>query len=203
MITLDVTTDTYLADVLDVVCKKRQLDKANHVLKLTGSGTVVLLDRTVESIGNRTELDLYRRRFATDGPLTMSGSPSSTSPKVGLIGERPEMGKIRKGQMMGTHPLARESIKQDELGSANYRKYTVWRKQPMRFVGMNERVLAIDGEYLHIMPASTGKTMFEGQGKTTTVHFSNVVGCKVTRRHPTNFKVNAFQTSRSMPSNAF
>jgi len=59
----------------------------------------------------------------------------------------------------------------------------------MRFVGMNERIIAIDGEYLHIMPASTGKTMFEGQGKTTTVHFSNVIGCKVTRRHPTNFKV--------------
>ena len=188
MITLDVTTDTYLADVLDIVCKKRQLDKANHVLKLTGSGTVVLLDRTVESIGNRTELDLYRRRFATDGPLTMSGSPSSSSPKLGLI-NRPETGKIRKPQMLGTHPLAQQTVKQDELGSANYRKYTVWRKQPMRFVGMNERVLAIDGEYLHIMPATTGKTMFEGQGKTTTVHFSNVVGCKVTRRHPTNFKV--------------
>jgi hypothetical protein len=189
MITLDVTTDTYLADVLDVVCKKRQLDKANHVLKLTGSGTVVLLDRTVESIGNRTELDLYRRRFATDGPLTMSGSPSSTSPKVGLMGDRTDVRKVRKGQIMGTHPLAQETVKADEMGSANYRKYTVWRKQPMRFVGMNERVLAIDGEYLHIMPASTGKTMFEGQGKTTTVHFSNVVGCKVTRRHPTNFKV--------------
>jgi hypothetical protein len=190
MITLDVTTDTYLADVLDIVCKKRQLDKANHVLKLTGSGTVVLLDRTVESIGNRTELDLYRRRFATDGPLTMSGSPSSTSPKVGLTGDRADIRKVRKSQMMGTHPLAQgETVKADEMGSANYRKYTVWRKQPMRFVGMNERVLAIDGEYLHIMPASTGKTMFEGQGKTTTVHFSNVVGCKVTRRHPTNFKV--------------
>lgn len=190
MITLDVTTDTYLADVLDIVCKKRQLDKANHVLKLTGSGTVVLLDRPVESMGNRTDLDLFRRRFATDGPLTMTGSPSSSSsPKMPLMAERPEMRKIRKPPMMGTHPLAQESVKQDELGSANYRKYTVWRKQPMRFVGMNERVLAIDGEYLHIMPASTGKTMFEGQGKTTTVHFSNVVGCKVTRRHPTNFKV--------------
>jgi hypothetical protein len=197
MITLDVTTDTYLADVLDVVCKKRQLDKANHVLKLTGSGTVVLLDRPVESMGNRTDLDLFRRRFATDGPLTMTGSPSSSSPKMPLMAERPEMRKIRKPPMMGTHPLAQESVKQDELGSANYRKYTVWRKQPMRFVGMNERVLAIDGEYLHIMPASTGKTMFEGQGKTTTVHFSNVVGCKVTRRHPTNFKV------RSTPASMF
>ncbi|PMD18180.1 SIN1-domain-containing protein [Hyaloscypha hepaticicola] len=198
MITLDVTTDTYLADVLDIVCKKRQLDKANHVLKLTGSGTVVLLDRPVESMGNRTDLDLFRRRFATDGPLTMTGSPSSSSsPKMPLMAERPEMRKIRKPPMMGTHPLAQESVKQDELGSANYRKYTVWRKQPMRFVGMNERVLAIDGEYLHIMPASTGKTMFEGQGKTTTVHFSNVVGCKVTRRHPTNFKIVIYKATET------
>jgi hypothetical protein len=193
MITLDVPADTYLADVLDTVCKRRQLDKASHVLKLTGSGTVVLLDRKVESIGNREDLDLHRRKFATDGPLTMSGSPSSNnSPKMSLMIDRPDFRKGRKGQMLGIHPLAQESIKQDELGNSNYRKYTVWRKQPMRFVGMNERVLAIDGEYLHIMPASTGKTMFEGQGKTTTVHFSNVVGCKVTRRHPTNFKVSRF-----------
>jgi hypothetical protein len=192
MITLDVTTDTYLAEVLDSVCKKRQLDKANHVLKLPGSGTVVLLDRTVESIGNRTELDLFRRRFATDGPLTMSGSPGgSGSPKLPLITERPDARKIRKGPVIASHPLAQEAVKQDEMESANYKKYVVWRKQPMRFVGMNERILAIDGEYLHIMPASSGKTMFDGQTKTTTVHFSNVVGCKVTRRHPTNFKVRA------------
>jgi len=194
MITLDVTTDTYLAEVLDIVCKKRQLDKANHVLKLTGSGTVVLLDRTVDYIGNRTELDLFRRRFATDGPLTMSGSPSSASPKLPMISERPgDMRKARKGAMIGgIHPLAQEAGKQDVLDSTIYRKYTVWRKQPMRFVGMNERVIAIDGEYLHIMPSSTGKTMFEGQGKTTTVHFSNVVGCKVMRRHLTTFKVCIF-----------
>ncbi|TVY37019.1 Target of rapamycin complex 2 subunit [Lachnellula occidentalis] len=197
MITLDTSTETYLAEVLDIVCKKRQLDKANHVLKLTGSGTVVLLDRTVESIGNRADLDLYRRRFATDGPLTMSGSPSSSSPKKPIMADRPEYRKVRKGQMLGAHPLAQEAVKQDELGNSNYRKYIVWRKQPMRFVGMNERVIAIDGEYLHIMPSSTGKTMFEGQGKTTTVHFSNVVGCKVTRRHPTNFKVVVYKATET------
>lgn len=188
MITLDVTTDTYLADVLDIVCKRRQMDKANHVLKLTGSGTVVLLDRTMESIGNPADLDLFRRRFATDGPLTMSGSPSSSSPNVPIMGDRPDTRKMRKGQMLGPHPLAQEAIKQDQIGSANYRRYTVWRKQPMRFVGMNERILAIDGGYLHILPATTGKTMFDGQTKTTVVHFSDIVGCKVTRRHPTNFK---------------
>jgi hypothetical protein len=189
MMTVDTTTDTYLAEVLDIVCKKRQLDKAAHVLKLTGSGTVVLLDRTVESIGNRTDLDLFRRRFATDGPLTMTGSPSSSTAKSAAFVDAPSTRKAKKGQMLANHPLSREAIKQDEVGSANYKKYTVWRKQPMRFVAMNERGLVIDGEYLHIMPAGTGKTMFEGQGKTTTVHFSNVIGCKVTRRHPTNFKV--------------
>lgn len=189
MVTVDVTTDTYMAEVLDIVCKKRQLDKANHVLKLTGSGTVVLLDRTVGSIGNRTDLDLFRRRFATDGPLTMSGSPGSASPRAATLADSPVYRKIKKSPAGASHPLAREAVKQDEIGSANYRKYTVWRKQPMRFVGMNERTIAIDGEYLHIMPVSTSKNMFEGQGKTTTVHFSNVVGCKVTRRHPSTFKV--------------
>ncbi|KAG9243511.1 stress-activated map kinase-interacting protein-like protein [Calycina marina] len=199
MVTLDITTDTYLAEALDMVCKKRQLDKAAHVLKLPGSGTVVLLDRTVESIGNRSELDLFRRRFATDGPLTMTGSPSSGSPKLPVIVERPgDMRKAKKSAMVGgIHPLSQEAGKQDELGSTNYRRYTVWRKQPMRFVGMNERVIAIDGEYLHIMPSTTTKTMFEGQGKTTTVHFSNVVGCKVMRRHPTTFKVVVYKAAET------
>lgn len=189
MVTLDVTTDTYLAEVLDMVCRKRQLDKANHVLKLPGSGAVVLLDRAVSSIGNITDLDLYRRRFATDGPLSMTGSPSSSSPKPFLFTENQSFGRGKKGKIMGAHPLAKEVLKMDELGgNANYKKYTVWRKQPMRFVAMNERLFVIDGEYIHIMPASQGKIM-EGGGKTTTVHFSNVVGCKVSRKHPTNFKV--------------
>ena len=188
MITLDVTTDTWLAEVLDTACRKRQLDKANHVLKLPHSGTVVFLDRTVASLGNVTELDLYRRRFATDGPLTMTGaSPSSSSPRPLLFADNSSWSKSKKTRIMGAHPLAKEVLKQDELGvSSNYKKYTVWRKQAMRL--MSERLFAIDGEYIHIMPASGGK-MVDVDGKTTTVHFSNVVGCKVSRKHPTNFKV--------------
>lgn len=189
MVTLDVTTDTYLFEVLDMVCRKRQLDKGSHVLKLPGSGAVVLLDRAVSSIGNVSDLDLHRRRFATDGPLSMTGSPSSASPKPFLFGENQSLGKIKKNKITGTHPLAKESLKMDEIGgNANYKKYTVWRKQPMRFVGMNERLFAIDGEYIHITPASGGKPIETG-GKRTTVHFSNVVGCKVSRKHPTSFKV--------------
>lgn len=191
MVTLDVMTDTYLAEVLDMVCRKRQLDKANHVLKLPGSGAVVMLDRPVSSIGNVSDLELYRRRFATDGPLTITGSPGSSSPKMLPLADQAMQKRSKKSQtpMVGSHPLARESLKQDELSNASYKKYTVWRKQPMRIVGMSERILVIDGEYIHIMPASGGKALHDGSGKTTTVHFSNVVGCKVLRKHPTNVKV--------------
>uniref|UniRef100_A0A0D2XZL1 Stress-activated map kinase-interacting protein 1 n=1 Tax=Fusarium oxysporum (strain Fo5176) TaxID=660025 RepID=A0A0D2XZL1_FUSOF len=199
MVTLDVMTDTYLAEVLDMVCRKRQLDKANHVLKLPGSGAVVMLDRPVSSIGNVSDLELYRRRFATDGPLTITGSPGSSSPKMLPLADQAMQKRSKKSQtpMVGSHPLARESLKQDELSNASYKKYTVWRKQPMRIVGMSERILVIDGEYIHIMPASGGKALHDGSGKTTTVHFSNVVGCKVLRKHPTNVKLVVYKATES------
>ncbi|KAI0480672.1 SIN1-domain-containing protein [Xylariaceae sp. FL0804] len=195
LVTLDVTTDMYLAEVLDMVCRKRQLDKNTHVLKLPNSGALVFVDRAVSSIGNVADLELHRRRFATDGPLTITGTPGTSSPKMHVWdNQMPQKGKKKP---MTTHPLAQEPIKQDEAGSERnitYKKYTVWRKQPMRFVGMNERTLAIDGEYVYIMPSSGGKTVREG-GKTTTVHFSNVVGCSVSRRHPTYFKLLVFKDS--------
>ncbi|KAL7626861.1 Component of a membrane-bound complex containing the Tor2p kinase [Parahypoxylon ruwenzoriense] len=194
MITLDVTTDMYLAEVHDLVCRKRQLDKNTHVLKLPGSGAVVYVDRAVSSIGNATDLELHRRRFATDGPLTITNSPSGSSPKPHVWNELPQKGKKK---FMTTHPLAQETMMQDEAGSGDmkYKKYTVWRKQPIRF-GMNERILAIDGEYVYIMPSSGGKALREG-GKTTTVHFSNIIGCSVSRRHPTNFKLLVYKDTES------
>ncbi|KAL6860922.1 stress activated mitogen activated protein kinase interacting protein [Trichoderma novae-zelandiae] len=198
MVTLDITTDTYFAEVLDQVCRRRHLDKANHVLKLPGSGALVMLDRPVSSIGNVTDLELYRRRFATDGPLAITGSPGTSSPKTSvpmLDGPPPRKGH-KKGYTPGSHPLAREVMQPDELPSANYKRYTVWRKQPMRIVGMSERVLVIDGEYIHIVPSSGGKAVQEG-GKTTTVHFSNVIGCKVPRKHPTNVKLVVYKATES------
>ncbi|KAL5598903.1 hypothetical protein BROUX41_003776 [Berkeleyomyces rouxiae] len=190
LVTVDVTTDMYLAEVLDIVCQKRQLDQANHVLKIPGSGAVARLDRPVASLGNVSDLELYRRRFATDGPLTISGSPTSASPKVLPLVESQHSRRAKK-QFMGIHPLTREALKQDELGSANYKKYTVWRKQTMRLVGTSERSLVIDGEYIHIIPAAGAS------GKTTTVHFSNAVGCKVLRKHPTNLKLMVYKGTES------
>ena len=195
--TIEVTTDTYLAEVLDNVCKRWKLDKAYHILKVSGTNTIAPVDRTVEALGARTDLDLVRRRFANDGALGIAGSPGSSSPNAPLMlpsgagAETPRKGgKGRTGLAagMGSHPLAQ---KQDLLGStAKYKKYNVIRKQPMSFAPSHQRVLLMDEDYMHILPGETGKTLFsEGSGKTSRVPFSMIVGCKVSRRHPKTFRV--------------
>ena len=82
---IDVTTDTYLAEVLDTVCKRLKLDKAHHYFRVTGTNTMAPPDRTVETIGARTDLDLVRRRFANAGTHGLSSSPSSSSPNAPLM----------------------------------------------------------------------------------------------------------------------
>lgn len=184
--TIEVTTDTYIAEVLDIVCKRWNLDKAYHVLKVTGTNTVAPVDRTVESIGTRTDLDLVRRRFVGDGAVGLFGSPGSSSPNAPLFlpAETPKKG--RRGPLM-MQPLAH---KPDVLGStAKYKKYNVVRKQPMSFTPNHPRVLLMDEDYLHILPGEAGKTLFDTSAKTTRVPFSIIVGCKVARRHPKEFKV--------------
>ena len=184
--TIEVTTDTYIAEVLDTVCKKWGLDKAHHILKVTGTNTVAPLDRTVEAIGARTDLDLIRRRFGNDGPLSLTGSPGSSSPNAPLLltSETPRKGR-RPLQMLP--PLAQ---KQDPLANtATYKKYIVVRKQPMSFASSHQRILIMDGEYIHFLPSETGRTLFDSGAKTTTWPYRNVTGCKVSRRHPRNFRV--------------
>ncbi|CAK7274615.1 Component of a membrane-bound complex containing the Tor2p kinase [Sporothrix epigloea] len=214
MVTVDVKMDTYLEEVLDLVCKRRRLDKASHVLKLPGSGAAVLTDRAVSSIGNVSDLDLYRKRFVGEASGAGGGhSPGSGSlPKTsldGLGGSSVAAGaswRFRKaaGTTPGSHPLAREALRAgsgtvDDVSDANFKKYTVWRRQGLKIMGSSERVLTIDGEYVHIMHAASTLAGGGGTGtsKITTVHFSNVVGCKVSLRHPTHFKLIVYKATES------
>ncbi|KAI9807784.1 MAG: hypothetical protein M1825_005089 [Sarcosagium campestre] len=251
-VALHVTTDTYLAEILDTVCKRRNLDKAHHVLKVSNTNVVAPLDRTIESLGDRSEIDLVRRRFGglgADGSSnTLTGSPGSTPPNAPLmqllndgssstttnttattntsnttISSTSSSGAARAGRagrraaaaaagattttmMMSSsqqqmlHPLAQ---KQDLLLlpaglSGNYKRYSVWRKQPMSFMPTHERTLALDGEYVHIMPGETGKsTLFDSSAKTTTVHVGAIVGCKSARKHPSNFSFVVYRSPES------
>ncbi|OJJ47119.1 hypothetical protein ASPZODRAFT_132065 [Penicilliopsis zonata CBS 506.65] len=185
VMTINTSTDSYIAEILDTVCKRWGLDKGNYLLKVMGSNTIAPLDRTVEALGNITDLDLVRRRFGA-GPLTMMGSPGSSSPNAPLMVDNSSTAPVKKGKKSGQrmlHPLAQ---KQDLIGGY-YRRYHVFRKQPMSFTASNHRILTFDNDYLHIMPGDTGKTVSDT--KTRSISFNDVVGCKVSRRHPKSFRV--------------
>lgn len=200
---VEFTIDTYLAAVLDNVCRRWGLDKAHHFLKVTGTSTIAPLDRTIEALGNYSELDLARRRFARDNPTGLGSSPASASPNAPLLVDAPAT-PSKKGKKVvaaapvtnsSAHPLAQM---QDVLGpAATYKKYSVMRKQPMSFAPSHPRTLLLENEYLHILPGEEkagGKNIFDtAVGKTTTVPFGNVVGSKVSRRHPKSFRVLVFK----------
>ncbi|KAL8671481.1 MAG: hypothetical protein Q9168_004016 [Polycauliona sp. 1 TL-2023] len=185
---IEITTDTYLAEVLDIVCKKWKLDKAYHHFRVTGTRIVCYLDRTVESIGSHTDLDLERRRFVNEGAVGLSGSPGSSSPNAPLFlnTESPKRGK-RTAPML--HPLAQKA---DLPGSnSRYKKYTVFRKQPMSFTSHHQYSLILDEEYMHAIPAESARTV--SAEKLRRIPFSEIVGCKQNSRHAKQFKVVIFK----------
>ncbi|KAJ5133249.1 hypothetical protein N7526_004614 [Penicillium atrosanguineum] len=188
VMTLNTTSDSYIAEILDSVCKRWGLDKGNYLLKVMGSNTVAPLDRTVEALGNIIELDLVRRRFGA-GPLSLGGSPGSSSPNAPLQVDNSNptvLDKGKKGKKNVQRMLPSSSQKQDLIGGY-YRRYHVFRKQPMSFTASNHRILTFDNDYMHIVPGETGKTASDT--KTRSINFNDVVGCKVSRRHPKSFRV--------------
>jgi hypothetical protein len=199
------TTDTYIAEIFDKVCGILSLDKALYVLKVSASTTVAPSDRTVEALGTRLDLDLGRKRFVGDGVFGIAGSPGSSSPNAPLIigtGGAPK--KTKKGDRTAAavsghgliHPLAKASEGSLPLTqSSYYKRWHVLRKQPMSFAPSTSRILALDNEYIHIMPVETGskRELFDQPGKTTTVHFSSVVGSKVSKKHPRMFRMFVFK----------
>lgn len=180
---VEVSTDTYIAEILDQVCRRWNLDKAGFVLKVAGTTTVAALDRTVEALGTRSDLDLVRRRFGA-GPANLTGSPGSASPNAPLLldiqGPTGKDKKAKKGQKM-LHPLAQ---KQDMMMSAtNFKKYYVTRRRVTSFSQSSARVLVFDGDMLHNMPADTGKAMIDSNAKTNSFVFADIERCKVSSKH--------------------
>ncbi|KAL9001431.1 MAG: hypothetical protein Q9169_000006 [Polycauliona sp. 2 TL-2023] len=186
---IEVTTDTYLAEVLDIVCKKWKLDKAYHHFRVTGTRIVCYLDRTVESIGSHTDLDLERRRFVNEGAVGLSGSPGSSSPNAPLFLNTTESPKRGKRTVPMLHPLAQKA---DLPGSnSRYKKYTVFRKQPMSFTSHHQYSLILDEEYMHAIPAESARTV--SAEKVRRIPFREIVGCKQNSRHAKQFKVVIFR----------
>lgn len=171
--TMEISVDGYIAEILDHVCKRWNLEKAGFLLKVAGTNTVAPLDRTVEALGSRSELDLVRKRFGAGASLT--GSPGSSSPNAPLLLDIQGPKKGKKGQLL--HPLAQ---KQDLMSTAsNFKKYYVTRKQLAPFAQGSQRVLVFDGDLIHVMPAET-----TSNAKFSSITFNDIIRCKVSTKHP-------------------
>ena len=185
--TMETSTDSYIAEILDHVCKRWNLEKAGFLLKVAGTNTVAPLDRTVESIGVRSELDLVRRRFGAGAPLI--GSPGSSSPNAPLLLDiQGPTKKNKRGQ-----PMPSSSLKQDFLSSAsNFKKYYVTRKQLGGFAQGSQRVLVFDGDIIHVMPADTNSN-----AKFSSIAFNDILKCKVSSKHPKLLRILVQRASES------
>ncbi|SCU90655.1 LADA_0F05600g1_1 [Lachancea dasiensis] len=70
-----------------------------------------------------------------------------------------------------------------------YYKYRVWRRQQMSFINKHERTLAIDGDYLYIIPPENGFNRHHETAKTKCFHLSQVVLIQKSNRVPEYFKI--------------
>ncbi|RHZ47334.1 hypothetical protein Glove_585g44 [Diversispora epigaea] len=173
--TINVSGEMPFREVLEIICRKRKLESNKYTLKIADTDKYIDLEKTVESEGNANELALVEKPIngtTTDVPPQ---SPTKRSLKRRTTNEPPQPQYVSSNEYMSV-----------------YKKYIVNRKIPM-FVGRHERVLAIDGDYIHIMPSET-RTMFESM-KTSSYHIGLVQSCKVNKKIPTNFKLVIYRNS--------
>ncbi|KAI5841036.1 stress-activated map kinase interacting protein 1-domain-containing protein [Morchella snyderi] len=190
-----VTSDTFIAEVLDQVCRKKHLDKSKYILRLTGHPNVIWpLERTVAALGDRAELDLVKKKMLPVPATVVAPAAAAAAAALPMLAQPPppvqeeeESGR----RMRYLQPSA--AWAPDMLGSRDYLKYTVWRKAGMSFMSRHERILAIDGEYVHIMPS-----LAQDSSKTTSIHISTIVGCKTYRKQPSLFKIVVLRPQREM-----
>ncbi|KAG8762304.1 hypothetical protein FRC11_009946 [Ceratobasidium sp. 423] len=173
--TINVTADTYMADVLEQVCRKRRLQDAKEWALMTENPSILIpLDRTVASLTGTKELLLVKRSLLDSlGLGKHSRVPRSSDPNASIF-----------DMLQDANPGRGFSSSMDYREA--YKKFTVHRKIPM-LVGRHERIIAIDGDYVHIMPSNN--RAFLDTMKTSSYHIKTVTGCKKTKKAPNSIKL--------------
>jgi hypothetical protein len=192
---------TKIGTILETVCRDKVMDCSMYVLKIAGRKVVATSAQDLQSLDGRYNLEITPKRVITlaNGYETEHTNPNtadtlrraaSTTRSVysALASRGAEDAKVyRQSVVMAGATLP------EILTTAGYHKYQVWRRQPMSFIGRHERVLAIDGEYVHIMPPED-RTLFDSP-KTSTFHMNQVMKCKQSTKVPANFKIVVRKTS--------
>ncbi|KAG1735585.1 stress-activated map kinase interacting protein 1-domain-containing protein [Suillus paluster] len=173
--TIPVSAGMYMQEVLELVCRKRKLaNLKDYALIVNELNMLAYLDRTVASLGGRRELTLVKR---------------STLPQLGI---EPESRSARTTDPNASISKRMSDVPEMQLSAAAdyataYKKYTIYRKMPM--LARQERTLAIDGVYIHIMPSTNrAKAVFDS-GKTVSFHIKSIIQCQQSAKSSTLFKI--------------
>lgn len=153
---IPVYAEMFIGDVLELVSRKRKLDPNEYMLTIADSNVIVSNDTTVESMKGITDLTLVKKNTTLHIPTTTS-THLWRSP-------------IKRKKDEVNHPMYFTSTSSTKLvvgpsstTNANelsqYKKYSVSRKMPM-FVSKRLYIMAIDGDYIHLMPPEH-KGMFD------------------------------------------
>jgi len=115
---LEVTSDNYLSEVLDLICKKLHLDKQLYVLRLPGTSIMVPPSRRVESLQGRTELELIKKSALEALSVGSSNStPNSTGTSLTGTGHHKKKKKLLLRSNLGDQS--------DLVTNASYQVYPV------------------------------------------------------------------------------
>ncbi|KAL7417025.1 stress-activated map kinase interacting protein 1-domain-containing protein [Mrakia frigida] len=169
--TVSVSSMTYLADVLELVCRKKRIPNGpeDWVLCLADLSFILPLDRTVESLMGVTDLALVKRAWAVSHGLK-GGNEKGGDPNASVFKDFHQP----------------DQVKMVSAFDSTYKKYTVQRKAP---IGRHERILAIDGDYVHVMPSENRTHGFPSSMRTASYHITSILGVKQSRKNPSSFKL--------------
>ncbi|KAI9092360.1 stress-activated map kinase interacting protein 1-domain-containing protein [Phlyctochytrium arcticum] len=150
--TMPVASNIPLAEVFEQICRKRKYDPSKYVFKMADTKTDVPLDKTLDQL-RVSELCILKKAGGGAGDVFLRPPDEKTDSS----NDQPRF------------------IEPDEYSSM-YKQYTVSHKA---FMGRHERLLTIDGDYIHLM-AAENKNFFDTM-KTSSHHISSVISSKITK----------------------
>ncbi|KAJ6571979.1 stress-activated map kinase interacting protein 1-domain-containing protein [Mycena capillaripes] len=176
--TIPVSAGMYMQEVLERVCQKTKLDHPEFyslllVLDSDNSRILIPLDRTVASLQGKRQLVLIRRTMIDDN--VVRGTGKTTDPNASIL------------KRMSDTPEVKYSSAIDY--SNVYKQFTIYRKMPM-LVAKQERTLAFDGLYIHILPTANKatKAVFDS-GKHVSYHIRSIADCQQSTKSSAIFKL--------------
>ncbi|KAJ7594662.1 stress-activated map kinase interacting protein 1-domain-containing protein [Mycena floridula] len=172
--TIPVSAEMYMQEALELVCRKRKLpNPKDYALLVADMSILIPLDRTVASLQGKRDLVLIKRSMLEEmGANILKIAGRTTDPNASIFKRISE-------------PEVQMSAALDY--TAAYKKFLIYRKMPM-LVARQERTLAIDGVYIHIMPSNKAKAVFES-GKTWSYHIKSIISCQQSSKTSPTFRL--------------